>query len=346
MALDKFNFACPYCRGSLESRGDALVCKDCEKSFSIEQSLYKFITEEMSHGELSRQQMQDVIEYAEKYGWHRAVVDKMPGYREVAAKLAQDPRRHMVLSPLKPHGGRVLDFGCGYGATSRALAHMFDEVISLDGSEGRIRLLNIACRQDCIENVTTVCHSDVERLPFADESFDAVVLVGVFEYLPLVMPSLHVEEAHRRSLRSFWRILKPGGQLLLATKNRFGWNYLLGAPDHSGIRFAPALPRWMVDVRSRWSGRGPYRIINYSDNGYRRLVSSTGFDQVRLFWPVPGYQFAEYMVDLQEDVGVQVGNLPQSQFLPGRKSVIAWSARIGLLSKIVPTLVVLATKPS
>lgn len=344
MALESLNFVCPYCRGTLASVADALVCDGCGKSFGVENSLYKFITSQLSHGELSQQQMRGVTAYAEQYGWRRAVEEKMPSYREIAARLAQDSGRDVIFSPLEENGGRVLDFGCGYGATSRALARKFDHVIAVDGSEDRIRLLNIACRQDHIENVTTVCHSDVERLPFADASFDAVVLVGVFEYLPQATPDFRVEEAHRRSLRSFWRILKPGGQLLLATKNRFGWNYLRGAPDHSGIRFAPALPRWTVDIMSRCSGRGLYRIVNYSKSGYMRLVYSTGFDQARFYWPIPGYQFAEYLIDLEEDVAAQVAALPQSMFLPGRRAAITWAARIGLLSKIVPHFIVLATK--
>lgn len=346
MALDALGFVCPYCRSPLAYGARDLVCHGCRTSFPVEGSLYKFITTDISHGELTRPQMQEVISYAERYGWRRAVEERMPGYRKIAAKLAQDSRRDAVLSPLKSNGGRILDFGCGYGATSRALARTFGQVIALDGSEDRIRLLNIACKQDRIENVTTVCHTDVERLPFADASFDAVVLIGVFEYLPQSMPELSVEQAHRMSLRSFWRILKPNGQLLLATKNRFGWNYLTGEPDHSGIRFAPVLPRWMVDIRSRWAGRGPYRIINYSANGYNRLARSTGFDSIRLFWPVPGYQFAEYMVDLRENVAAQVSALPESQFLPGRKAAISWSARLGILPQVVPHLVVLATKPA
>lgn len=311
----------------------------------MENGLYRFYSGESTHGELSREEMREVLEFAEQHGWRRAVDEKMKKFRSIAAQLVSDPRRRHALVPLKQKGGRVLDFGCGYGAVSRALAEEFDEVVALDGSLERVSLLNVARRQDGIANIRTVCHNDVLHLPFADESFDVIVLVGVFEYLPAGLPNLSIEAAHINCLQSFLRVLKPGGQILLQTKNRFGWNYFQGMADHSGVRFAPVFPRWLVDLRLRLAGRGPNRIINYSDTGYRNIMSAAGFKDVELYWPVPGYQYAEHVIDLQNDVVSQVDELRSSYFPPLRSAVIAMLARLGLLSKFVPTLSVLATKP-
>src|SRR5260370_25436688 len=48
---------------------------------------------------------------------------------------------------------------------------------------------------------------DMERLPFPDDTFDAVVCLGVIEYLA----------ADDRALREIWRVLRPGGTAVIST---------------------------------------------------------------------------------------------------------------------------------
>jgi SAM-dependent methyltransferase len=54
------------------------------------------------------------------------------------------------------------------------------------------------------------CLVDDKHLPFADSVFDQVMMVHALEY----------SEPARRLLREVWRVLAPGGQLLLLVPNR------------------------------------------------------------------------------------------------------------------------------
>ena len=54
------------------------------------------------------------------------------------------------------------------------------------------------------------CDLDVDRIPENDSFFDCVIMNEVFEHLRINLIS---------SMREIWRVLRPGGQLLLSTPN-------------------------------------------------------------------------------------------------------------------------------
>lgn len=101
--------------------------------------------------------------------------------------------------PLPP-GSLVLDIGCGGGWTSEWLARWGYRVISLDiGFE----YMAIACERAMESNLESwhTIQGDGENLPFADNTFDAV----------LYFASLHHMPAPHQSLAETYRILRPGG---------------------------------------------------------------------------------------------------------------------------------------
>ena len=72
-----------------------------------------------------------------------------------------------------PDGGRVLDFACGYGRHSMALATRFD-VLAVDRNAAAL------ARFAAHPNIT-VCQCDLESAavwPFADTVFDAVIVTN------------------------------------------------------------------------------------------------------------------------------------------------------------------------
>src|SRR5947207_13590655 len=77
---------------------------------------------------------------------------------------------------------RLLDLGCGKGATSVFLAREFDvEVWAVDqwiGSAQRTAVFEDAGVGDRVHAVD----ADVRRLPFEDNFFDAIVCIGAWEY--------------------------------------------------------------------------------------------------------------------------------------------------------------------
>ena len=69
------------------------------------------------------------------------------------------------------------------------------------------------------------CVAEEDALPFADLSFDRILLVH----------GLEIAENARRLLREAWRVLKDDGRLLIVTPNRSGiWAYFDGTPFGHG----------------------------------------------------------------------------------------------------------------
>jgi SAM-dependent methyltransferase len=98
----------------------------------------------------------------------------------------------------------ALDFGCGVGRLSQALALHFDRVAGVDISETMIRLAETANR---FPGKVRYVRSENEDLPlFGDAEFDFIYTNIVLQHLP---PAL---------IRGFWggfrRVLKPGGLLV------------------------------------------------------------------------------------------------------------------------------------
>ncbi len=109
-----------------------------------------------------------------------------------------------------PEAGSVLDVGCGTGLVGRALrAREFTgQIVGLDVSQAS---LEIARRFGVYDSVEL---ADLQQpLSVEDDSFDAVVCVGVMTYLPEV-------EVVWRELA---RVVRPGG-LVVVTQREDLWH--------------------------------------------------------------------------------------------------------------------------
>jgi len=101
--------------------------------------------------------------------------------------------------------GRILDVGCGAGNMAHHLAH-YGHVVGVDNDP---RPLGVA-RQRGLD----VREGLAQDLPFEDEEFDLVTLLDTVEHVP--------DEAEMRVFGECWRVLKPGGKLLI-TVPAFMW---------------------------------------------------------------------------------------------------------------------------
>lgn len=100
--------------------------------------------------------------------------------------------------PQEGNGLRLLDVGCGTGHHMAQLRQRGFEVAGIDGSEEMLEHARA-------NNPGSEVHkADVEKLPFADGSFDMVMSVEVLRYLP--------DAAH--CVHEMGRVLKPGGVCL------------------------------------------------------------------------------------------------------------------------------------
>lgn len=109
-------------------------------------------------------------------------------------------------------GDRVLDVGCGGGRHLRAvLNHQDVHGVGTDRSRPRIRESFRKLWTYPLTGTGSLTRSDALRLPFAGESFDAVICAEVLE---------HVDD-HRQALREMIRVLRPGGLLGISVPGAF-----------------------------------------------------------------------------------------------------------------------------
>jgi len=98
-------------------------------------------------------------------------------------------------------GMRVLDLGCGNGCYTQELARRADFVCGVD-----IHLTHLQSFREPIPRV----QGNGEHLPFSSESFDAVTMIEVLEHT----------NCDTKVLAECFRVLKPGGRLVLFVPNK------------------------------------------------------------------------------------------------------------------------------
>jgi SAM-dependent methyltransferase len=108
-----------------------------------------------------------------------------------------------------PLEGRVLDFGCGVGRISNALAEQGLRVVGVDIAASMVeRARELNAHRDRLEFVAY----DGGELPFPDNSFDAAVTLIVLQHCP---PRVQVN-----ALMQLQRVVRPGGVLIFQVPSR------------------------------------------------------------------------------------------------------------------------------
>jgi 2-polyprenyl-3-methyl-5-hydroxy-6-metoxy-1,4-benzoquinol methylase len=141
-----------------------------------------------------------------------------------AAGARGDLARDLLATALDLRGARVLDAGCGRGATAAALRAAGATVVALDRGADRGDTARAAG--------VPLLRGDLQCVPFRASSFHAVVLQDVIE---------HTGDP-TRVLREITRVLTPGGVLYLSTPSRCS-PVTLAADPHFGLPLLAALPR-------------------------------------------------------------------------------------------------------
>jgi cyclopropane fatty-acyl-phospholipid synthase-like methyltransferase len=125
--------------------------------------------------------------------------------------------------------GRVLDWGCGWGQVSHLLLERGVDVTSLEYRPEATEGQRVALER--FPDVEALLTGEPVRLPFADDSFETALSVGVLE---------HVGDPDG-SLDELRRVLVPGGRLYVyKLPNRH--SYLERLARRMGLYYHGALP--------------------------------------------------------------------------------------------------------
>lgn len=178
-----------------------------------------------------------------------------------------------------PEGADILEVGCGMGHLSRAFEDAGFNVTSCD-----IALRMAQQARDRMDAGATLV-ADIERPPFREGIFDAVVLIGVISY---------VEDADL-ALNNIHRLLKRDGILIISSANR---NLLLHGVSRRLSRLFARRP--IEKTANRRDGRRSkffrdtctyYKASAFNElvigSGYRKMASrNIGFGRLRLPQPI------------------------------------------------------------
>jgi ubiquinone/menaquinone biosynthesis C-methylase UbiE len=135
--------------------------------------------------------------------------------------------RRTVAALRLPAGARVLDVGCGTGASALPAAQAVGPQGSVLGVDLAARLLERARGKATARGLTNVEFrlADMTALRYPDGHFDAVVSVFSIFFVP-DMEGL---------VRELWRMVRPGGKLAVTT-----WGPRI---------FEPAYSRWLAAIK-------------------------------------------------------------------------------------------------
>lgn len=298
---ETLQLVCPACRVPLRREQGSLSCPSCGLVAPIEDGVPVFVDSPEYWGEvgISRERAQEVNRRMATEDWRTVVGQHEAADVRQYFRFVSNMDRigwHTLLS--LPRTSRVLDIGAGLGTMSYALSRCYDQVVAVERVRERVDFMRLRFRQDRAENITLI-RTDMDTLPFAEGSFDLIVLNGVLEWLPFSRKDLNPRDAQLHYLRLARRYLKPGGVLCVGIENRLSYAQLIGAPDpHVGMRFVGVVPRPLADVMSRRRTGDRYRPYLYSAAGYRKLFLEAGFTGTETFAAIPSYTDPRVLLSL------------------------------------------------
>lgn len=164
------------------------------------------------------------------------------GKYEIDAVLEQVNRLNVTLEKTV-----ALDFGCGVGRLSRALAGVFGKVMAVDVSSSMLDEAKKA-NQD-IKNIEFVHNTSENLQAIASDSIDFLYSNIVLQHMPKSRQEAYIQD--------FCRVLKPGGLMAIQTPSKVnlkawqGWLYcLLGNKLLNIVRRLKYGPSGVMEVHS------------------------------------------------------------------------------------------------
>jgi SAM-dependent methyltransferase/uncharacterized protein YbaR (Trm112 family) len=233
-AEDKFLdlFACPDCKRGFVMDGERLRCR-AGHAFPIVRGVPRFVGSDGYVDSFS-------------FEWNAHQTTQLDTFRR--DRSSEDMfRRKTGLGPEDVRGKLVLDAGIGAGRFADIMSRWGAFVVGIDLSFAvEAAYANFRDRPNVV-----VAQADIARLPFADETFDIIVSIGVLHHTPDT----------KRHFEMLVPYLKHGGRIAI-------WVYPAEAQYRTRkywIPFTSRIPRHMFYAWCRWfvglAHRNPENIV-------------------------------------------------------------------------------------
>lgn len=171
-----------------------------------------------------------------------------------------------------PAGSYVLDEACGTADFSiAAIRQGAGKVVGIDITENMLEIGKVKVAKAGMSDRVELLLADGEDLPFADETFDAVIIAfGIRNY-----------EHKELGLKEMYRVLKPGGKVVILE---------LSVPKHAPMRqlymfyFKKIMPfiGGLVSRKSSWKYLNASVIAFPKASQFMAMMQVSGFSKVKV----------------------------------------------------------------
>ena len=168
---------------------------------------------------------------------------------------------------------KILDLGCGTGRHMVFLAKQGFDVYGIDIAEEGIKIAEDWLKQEKLEGKFKI-GSIYKRLPYSDNSFDAVISTHALHHEKI--------ESIRKAIKEIYRILNPGGLVFIVVRKRncrgFHQGAIIKKHGKQKVSYRVIAPRTYVPLEGGEKG-----LIHYLFN--RKLIKKEFYNfQIHDIW--------------------------------------------------------------
>lgn len=293
-------FQLTYCKTKFPELFDDGVLVFNDETQSLGPSIYDSIDgDELSKksGSIGHDQESQLLYMSKEFGWENAIKKYYHDNQDaVVRNFSKNRINWLSYVDAGEDKDLALEIGPGTGGVTRQLSSYYD-VIALDRSIDNCKFINECAIQSNLP-IQAIC-KQTTPLPFADNQFDLIAMIGSVEWLPFYSSIKNPVDVVNEYLRECFRVLKPGGAIYIASENASFLQYYFGMREaHTMLSYVSLLDQESADqVSLHYSGK-PFRTPTYNPDQLGLMLSDAGFKNTSSYWLYPDYSTPAYIIPL------------------------------------------------